>query len=454
MERSRSKTGEKVRCDYCNDKIALLYCRADSAKLCLFCDQHVHSANALSRKHLRSQICDNCNSEPVTVFCSTDNLVLCQECDYDAHGSCNSSNSHDRNQIEGFSGCPSPLELASVWGIELEDKKPSFFEDLMSNWSYEVSSIDNWMYKNQGSGSEILRDLMVPSENGMMLGVSKKLSSSCGKQKQVILKQLMGLFERNREMQNRSGVELGNEVEGGVDFANVSLQQEEQQQAPLTSLLMMNTQVDSEESDRRMVDGELLWNANSASDRCSQIWDFNLGRSRGHEESGPLDSGYGVNDAGFLMRSYSEVLKDASFGSTRGSGESYGLSSSMAHEDFAGFANNSNNPTANQGTTTSEGNNYTMSRPSSGSGFGKPNFYGDSKDIHFCDQTVMVRGESTTAADTELLAKNRGNAMLRYKEKKKTRRYEKHIRYESRKARADTRKRVKGRFVKASEVPE
>jgi len=31
-------------------------------------------------------------------------------------------------------------------------------------------------------------------------------------------------------------------------------------------------------------------------------------------------------------------------------------------------------------------------------------------------------------------------------------RYDKHIRYESRKARADTRKRVRGRFVKASDV--
>lgn len=31
-------------------------------------------------------------------------------------------------------------------------------------------------------------------------------------------------------------------------------------------------------------------------------------------------------------------------------------------------------------------------------------------------------------------------------------RYDKHIRYESRKARADTRKRVKGRFVKASDT--
>nr|AFK33511.1 unknown [Lotus japonicus] len=52
----------------------------------------------------------------------------------------------------------------------------------------------------------------------------------------------------------------------------------------------------------------------------------------------------------------------------------------------------------------------------------------------------------------EELAKNRGNAMLRYKEKKKTRRYDKHIRYESRKAMADTRKRVRGRFVKAGDT--
>ncbi|KAI5428042.1 hypothetical protein KIW84_033160 [Lathyrus oleraceus] len=47
--------------------------------------------------------------------------------------------------------------------------------------------------------------------------------------------------------------------------------------------------------------------------------------------------------------------------------------------------------------------------------------------------------------------RNRGDAMLRYKEKKKTRRFDKHIRYESRKARADTRKRVRGRFVKAGD---
>lgn len=104
-----------------------------------------------------------------------------------------------------------------------------------------------------------------------------------------------------------------------------------------------------------------------------------------------------------------------------------------------------------------------------------------SKNMQPNEQPIIVKGDSilstsTTKADLELLAQNRGNAMQRYKEKRKTRRYifhflfcsfpfqlwtltitwnryDKYIRYESRKARADTRKRVKGRFVKASEAP-
>ncbi|XP_007049418.2 PREDICTED: zinc finger protein CONSTANS-LIKE 9 isoform X2 [Theobroma cacao] len=46
----------------------------------------------------------------------------------------------------------------------------------------------------------------------------------------------------------------------------------------------------------------------------------------------------------------------------------------------------------------------------------------------------------------------RSDAVMRYKEKKKTRKFEKRVRYASRKARADVRKRVKGRFVKAGDA--
>uniref|UniRef100_A0A0A9EM41 CCT domain-containing protein n=1 Tax=Arundo donax TaxID=35708 RepID=A0A0A9EM41_ARUDO len=51
-----------------------------------------------------------------------------------------------------------------------------------------------------------------------------------------------------------------------------------------------------------------------------------------------------------------------------------------------------------------------------------------------------------------LAGASRDSAITRYKEKKKRRKFDKKIRYESRKARADVRKRVKGRFVKAGEA--
>ncbi|KAJ8500969.1 hypothetical protein OPV22_011521 [Ensete ventricosum] len=47
---------------------------------------------------------------------------------------------------------------------------------------------------------------------------------------------------------------------------------------------------------------------------------------------------------------------------------------------------------------------------------------------------------------------SRDSAVMRYKEKKKARMFEKKIRYASRKAMADGRRRVKGRFVKAGEA--
>lgn len=48
----------------------------------------------------------------------------------------------------------------------------------------------------------------------------------------------------------------------------------------------------------------------------------------------------------------------------------------------------------------------------------------------------------------ELTSQERDSAILRYKEKKRTRRYDKHIRYESRRIRAENRTRIKGRFAK------
>eukprot|EP00258_Populus_trichocarpa_P043431 XP_024459450.1 zinc finger protein CONSTANS-LIKE 15 isoform X2 [Populus trichocarpa] len=469
MVTHKSKTKETVPCDFCSEQTAVLYCRADSAKLCLFCDQHVHSANLLSRKHVRSQICDNCSTEPVSFRCSTDNLVLCQECDWDAHGSCSVSASHDRTTIEGFSGCPSALDLASIWGFDLEEKKP---EPLIENWSNNSCGVihdlvnEPWVY-DKSSGNLTFQDLMVPNENNnngnrnidnvMIFGNVTK-SPSCGKYKHVICKQLFELFKRDLigggvegegcgfgdgegcgfgggdgggetlVTQSRSGwrsgvkgVQFGNGNDGGFGDDNVVVcggngsggnvrgEQLLQEQRPFTSLLMLPTEVDVK-SNGRVVGGDITWDSNAKA-HGTQVWDFHLGQLRNHDESGQLEIEYVANDAGFVIKDFGELMKETSSTSPKMLGDMYQMNCSTAHDDMTSF------------------------------------------------NSILIRGEglkmeAATKVDMELLARNRGDAMQRYKEKKKNRRYDKHIRYESRKARADTRKRVKGRFVKTTEAPD
>nr|XP_043632153.1 zinc finger protein CONSTANS-LIKE 15-like isoform X2 [Erigeron canadensis] len=431
-------------CDYCNHQTAVIFCRADSAKLCLFCDQHVHAANALSGKHSRSQICDGCRSAPASVLCSTDSLVLCRDCDSDAHGNCAAvSATHDRTPINGYTGCPSPLDLASNWGLDIlmknqKRKRPVKDSGRVDTgiWANPFSDPNSWM-----------QDLMVvPEEEISDFEESddmKKLTLTCnvGKQKNVILKQLSEIYNRNLLLVNDDG------GGGGSGVSDVPRQQEEDEvegerveyrHQPFTTLLMMQGPVGIEAVNDGNLEYNPVWEAKPKEHRGTQIWDFNMGRLARPEESDAVDSaGYGTNNEGFMMKTFSEILSEASMANKTGLEDIYGLNYSTSHTDITALnfkiQNNSND---RKSTST----------------FGTSNGYG-ATDIQFTELNVTA-GEKlatpSTKADIELLAKNRGDAMLRYKEKKKTRRYDKHIRYESRKARADTRKRVKGRFVKAN----
>ncbi|XP_010914103.2 zinc finger protein CONSTANS-LIKE 3-like [Elaeis guineensis] len=73
-------------------------------------------------------------------------------------------------------------------------------------------------------------------------------------------------------------------------------------------------------------------------------------------------------------------------------------------------------------------------------------------------EVAVVPDESATAADASARSGNptvqmeREARVMRYREKRKSRRFEKTIRYASRKAYADARPRIKGRFAKRAEV--
>lgn len=144
QESSGNKTQEKQNlCDFCGDSIAVLYCKADSAKLCLTCDQKVHSTNQLFTKHSRSVLCDSCDSSPSSIFCSTHCSVLCQNCDWESHRISQSS-VHDRRPLEGFNGCPSVVQLLATFGFDDLGKKSNKSDGIEESEKFEFSDYLVW----------------------------------------------------------------------------------------------------------------------------------------------------------------------------------------------------------------------------------------------------------------------------------------------------------------------
>ncbi|XVF59962.1 hypothetical protein PTKIN_Ptkin08bG0004600 [Pterospermum kingtungense] len=453
ISKSKPRRSMLVLCDFCNSKPAVLYCRADSAKLCLFCDQQVHSANALSLKHVRSQICEGCKAKPASFRCSNDSLMLCPDCDWNSHNNsniCSVSPLHERSRVEGFSGCPSVTELASLFGFDL---KPKDLVNLIPGFSLYEQDLLN------------LEDFMVPNDDS---SISSALLSSV-KLNHEVYRQLVEMGKRDLVRVSGDGAELGpgtppiTSADQG-NFASFEVENGDDellhQQTPFTSLLMLQNNLVLRQNDY-VAEGELLWDC-KPSYQASQIWDFQSGRLRDCEESGPEDTGCenGKNNNGFVMKNHKELAKGGSVSKTKVFQDMYDeMRHSMRCEDTLS-RNNCNEAFSMYTPTTEESNNVAVAGSSSDSKVAEPLKVEGAKYFQIMDQDhhFLAANESKNEAkakvDMELLAQNRGNAMLRYKEKKKHRRYDKQIRYESRKARADTRKRFKGRFVKASEAPD
>ncbi|KDP28090.1 hypothetical protein JCGZ_13861 [Jatropha curcas] len=336
--------GESRLCDYCNVNTALLYCRADSAKLCISCDREVHETNKLFSKHTRSLLCDACDASPASIFCETEHSVLCQNCDWERH-SLSVSSVHNRRPIEGFSGCRSVSELVSIWGFEdIGDKKALFlnedsglvgsgldgsgfgdgYSDLLV-WESPAVSIDD-LIGLSGSGQNF-QALEVPP-------LPKNRNAVCGRHKEEILGQLRELARS----------------EPDSNWKN-----------PHTEPI--NVFQSSAEGQNRQ-----LQNMHTGCEENVFQWISDPGEA-GVQVSVPCTAARSDLEENFIVL---DKLVNGSHGATR--------------------------------------------VPKIGS--------------------------------HELNSQERDSAISRYKEKRKTRRYDKHIRYESRKVRAESRTRIKGRFAK------
>ncbi|OAY46796.1 zinc finger protein CONSTANS-LIKE 5 [Manihot esculenta] len=90
------------RCDSCKTAAAALFCRADSAFLCLNCDTKIHAANKLVSRHERVWMCEVCEQAPAAFACKADAAVLCVTCDADIHSANPLARRHERVPVEPF----------------------------------------------------------------------------------------------------------------------------------------------------------------------------------------------------------------------------------------------------------------------------------------------------------------------------------------------------------------
>ncbi|GMI97553.1 B-box domain protein 6, CONSTANS-like 5 [Hibiscus trionum] len=91
-------------CDICKSTSAAIFCRVDSAFMCLNCDSRIHSGtNKLgSARHDRVWMCEVCEQAPAAVTCKADAAALCVTCDADIHSANPLARRHERVPVEPF----------------------------------------------------------------------------------------------------------------------------------------------------------------------------------------------------------------------------------------------------------------------------------------------------------------------------------------------------------------
>lgn len=264
-------------CDYCGEEEAALHCRADTARLCVACDRHVHAANALSRKHVRSPLCGGCGSRPAAAFFfgsgAGDTLSLCSDCDWACGGG--GGPAATKVPVEGFTGCPSALEIAAAWGIDLAAKEPAAADDnhdddhLISAWyglDHPILAVDL-----------AFRDLYVPCV--ATPEVAPRRPKGCGGARPPLFEQLAELAEKEAaeplrpDLSPRTPPPCRIGGGGGHEEEDCALEPP----LPYTSLLMMASSgcagLEGGDPPTAAEEDELIWGCRGPADHSAQVLD-------------------------------------------------------------------------------------------------------------------------------------------------------------------------------------
>ena len=393
-------------CDFCGDQRSMVYCRSDAACLCLSCDRNVHSANALSKRHSRTLLCERCNSQPAFVRCVEEKISLCQNCDWLGHGTSTSSSTHKRQAINCYSGCPSAAELSSIWSFVLEIAaiSESTCEQELGLMSINENKCVGVPPEDQNvSGSDEVTDL--PALNKSLVGASLMPESSS---EPCILDQPAGPT---------------NEC--------------------LSKLYCPATKFPALCENDNLYDDFNMDEVDLNLENYEELFGMALSHSEELFENGGIDSLFGTKDMSAGDSNCQEAIA--------AEGSSVGQVNAMQPA-----CSNAASADSILSTKTEPILCFTGRQAQSNLSFSGVTGDSSAGDYQDCGaSSMLLMGEPPWFApcpENSLQSANRSNAVMRYKEKKKTRMFDKKVRYASRKARADVRRRVKGRFVKAGDV--
>ncbi|XP_076958789.1 putative zinc finger protein CONSTANS-LIKE 11 [Bidens hawaiensis] len=392
-------------CDLCKVARAVVYCSSYTARLCFQCDHCVHSANPLSRRHPRSLLCDKCNYQPAVVRQVFDKMFLCETCDLNKGGGL--SGKECIEEVSFYTGCPSSEEFLKILSPEDQMISPRFGP---------VNSLNGG--ENVGSGQRNDQQIGFVASRLNELASSMKYESwipnpssflsyltPCEKDPNPFFPDGSNL---NKDVPNLINLGINNNVEGLSD--NVALN--------FDGGFGMFDCIPSGQTKHPSEDGSL--------DCLVMEKNLSVTESNSHAEN-----------------TIEATSQDCT---TFPTAQVAGSANNVMHSMNGGMLLNPN--AMNLG--------FPNAQVHSNMSLSISNITGESSAADFQDcglspMFLTATGESPWEPNFESSPQARDKAKMRYKEKKKTRTFGKHIRYASRKARADTRKRVKGRFVKAGE---
>uniref|UniRef100_A0A0C9RM83 TSA: Wollemia nobilis Ref_Wollemi_Transcript_11271_1776 transcribed RNA sequence n=1 Tax=Wollemia nobilis TaxID=56998 RepID=A0A0C9RM83_9CONI len=396
-------------CDVCQVSDSVMFCRAHSAHLCMVCDVKIHGgSNNTNRRsssspssslcHERVWLCEVCEQAPASVTCKADAAALCVSCDSDIHSANPLARKHERIPVTPFYESPN-------MGNNNNSNK-------FNSINLECNDVLNEDH-DEGEDRRLKRDDDDEECNGLLSHRSEhgnhEAEMCCAEEAAVAAASWLIPEAGKNNLRIINGVAEGG---GGEDK---TVKDKLKFKAYLQSIDFL------EDVDDPYVGFEYL-----ASNGGNTAVNANGTDALAPTHLGATDSMVPVHTP--------EVIEHSS---TKVSDESGSLDADLSKNNYgyrSASLNNSVSSCIDVGIVPESSMNEIYNKGARGS-------------FEIPPRVVHNPG-------TQFEAMGREARVLRYREKRKNRKFEKTIRYASRKAYAETRPRIKGRFAKRTDVEE